>query len=115
MSIVVTGYASLDYAVRLDSPPQPDRTATILSRAREWPRLGGSPAYVAAALVAAGARDAAPVSWVGDDAEGAALSRRRSQRSASDGGIVASGPAERRSAFSPISRTAAAIASTIPA
>jgi len=70
MSIVVTGYASLDCAVRLDSVPQPDRTATILSRAAEWPRLGGSPAYVAAALVAGGARDAAPVSWVGDDAEG---------------------------------------------
>jgi ribokinase len=71
MSIVVTGYASLDYAVRLDSPPQPDRTATILARAAEWPRLGGSPAYVTAALVAGGALDAAPVSWVGDDAEGA--------------------------------------------
>ena len=71
MSVVVTGYASLDYAVRLDSPPKPDRTATILSRAVEWPRLGGSPAYVAAALVAGGARDAAPISWVGDDAEGA--------------------------------------------
>ena len=71
MSIVVTGYASLDYAVRLDSPPQPDRTATILSRTVEWPRIGGSPTYVAAALVAGGARDAAPVSWVGDDAEGA--------------------------------------------
>ena len=71
MSIVVTGYASLDYAVRLDSAPEPDRTATILSRAAEWPRLGGSPAYVAAALVVGGARDAAPISWVGDDAEGA--------------------------------------------
>ena len=53
------------------SSPEPDRTATILSRAAEWPRLGGSPAYVAAALVAGGARDATPVSWVGDDAEGA--------------------------------------------
>jgi ribokinase len=76
VSIVVTGYASLDYVVRLDSPPQPDRTATILSRPAEWPRLGGSPAYVAAALAAAGVREARPVSWVGDDAEGAAyLSR----------------------------------------
>ena len=72
MTVVVTGYASLDYAMRLDSPPEPDRTTTILCRAAEWPRLGGSPAYVAAALVAAGARDAAPISWVGDDAEGAA-------------------------------------------
>ncbi|HZZ62030.1 MAG TPA: carbohydrate kinase family protein [Roseiarcus sp.] len=71
MTIVVTGYASLDYALRLDSPPAPDRTSTILSRAAEWPRLGGSPAYVAAALVAAGAHDALPISWVGDDAEGA--------------------------------------------
>ncbi len=71
MSIVVTGYASLDFPVRLDRAAEPDRTATILSRPSEWPRLGGSPAYVATALVAAGARDAAPVSWVGDDADGA--------------------------------------------
>jgi ribokinase len=71
VSIIVTGYASLDYTVRLDRAAQPDRTATILSRPTEWPRLGGSPAYVAAALVANGARDAAPVSWVGDDADGA--------------------------------------------
>ncbi len=71
MKIVVTGYASLDFVVRLDAPALPDRTATILSRPRQWPRLGGSPAYVSAALVAAGAQDATPVSWVGDDAEGA--------------------------------------------
>jgi ribokinase len=71
MSIVVTGYASLDYAMRLEAPPQADRTVTILSRPVQWPRLGGSPAYVAAALVAAGATEAAPVSWVSDDAEGA--------------------------------------------
>ncbi len=70
MKIVVTGYASLDYAVRLDSPARPDRTATILSRPREWPRLGGSPAYVSAALAGAGVGGATPVSWVGDDAEG---------------------------------------------
>ncbi len=70
MSIVVTGYASLDYAVRVDSPLRPDRTTTILYRPARWPRLGGSPSYVAAALVASGAGDAAPISWVGDDAEG---------------------------------------------
>jgi ribokinase len=69
--IAVIGYASLDYAVRLDSPALPDRTATILSRPRDWPRLGGSPAYVSAALVAGGVIEAAPVSWVADDAEGA--------------------------------------------
>ena len=71
MSVVVTGYASLDYAVRLDRPPRPDTTATILSRPDEWPRLGGSPAYVAAALVEGGVRDAIPISWVADDADGA--------------------------------------------
>ena len=114
MSIVVTGYASLDYAMRLDSPPQPDRTATILSRPAEWPRLGGSPAYVAAALVAAGARDAAPVSWVGDDAEG---ERYRSGLEAlgvrTDGIAVSARPnADMHSRLS--SRTGVAIVFTIP-
>ena len=71
MSVVVTGYASLDYAVRLDRPPRPDATATILSRPAEWPRLGGSPAYIAAALVGGGVHDAIPISWVADDADGA--------------------------------------------
>ena len=69
MRVAVVGYASLDYVVRLDSAPRPDCTSTILSRSVEWPRLGGSPAYVAAALVAGGVRDTIPVSWVGDDRE----------------------------------------------
>jgi sugar/nucleoside kinase (ribokinase family) len=80
-SAVITGYASLDYAVRLDRPPQADTTATILARPAEWPRLGGSPAYVACAIVAAGQADVKPVSWIGDDADGrfyrAALASRR--------------------------------------
>ena len=54
MTVVVTGYASLDYAMRLDRAPQPDATATILVAPLEWPRLGGSPAYIACAMVAAG-------------------------------------------------------------
>jgi ribokinase len=70
MRVVVVGYAGLDYVVRLDSPPVADRTSTILSRAAQWPRLGGSPAYVAAALVAGGVAEAIPISWVGDDREG---------------------------------------------
>ena len=70
MSVIVTGYASLDYAVTLDRPLRADTTATILSRSLDWPRLGGSPAYVAAALVERGARDAIPISWVADDADG---------------------------------------------
>jgi ribokinase len=68
--IVVTGYASLDYAMRLDRAPQPDATATILARPLEWPRLGGSPAYIACAMVAAGLTVVKPVSWIGDDADG---------------------------------------------
>jgi ribokinase len=70
LTAAVTGYASLDYAMRLDRPPEPDRTATILSRAEEFPRLGGSPAYVATAMASSGARDVAPVTWIGDDPEG---------------------------------------------
>jgi ribokinase len=70
MKVAVVGYASLDYVVRLDSPPRPDWTSTILSRAAQWPRLGGSPAYVAAALVAGGVSDATAVSWVGEDRQG---------------------------------------------
>ena len=70
MKLVISGFASLDYAVRLDRPSQADRTATILSRPAEWPRLGGSPAYIAAALAAEGATDAIPVTWIGDDSDG---------------------------------------------
>jgi ribokinase len=70
VNIVVTGYASMDYAMRLDSPAAPDRTATILARPREWPRVGGAPAYVASALAASGARGATPISWIGDDSQG---------------------------------------------
>jgi ribokinase len=73
-AIVVTGYASLDYAFRLDRAPQADATATILSRPIEWPRLGGSPAYVTRALVAAGIANAKPVTWIGEDADGARYS-----------------------------------------
>jgi ribokinase len=68
---VITGYASLDYALGLDRPPEADRTATILWRADEFPRLGGSPAYVAAAMRAGGETSVAPVTWVGDDEAGA--------------------------------------------
>lgn len=70
MKVAVVGYASLDYVVRLDSAPAPDRTSTILSRAAQWPRLGGSPAYVAEALVAGDVAEAIPISWIGEDREG---------------------------------------------
>ncbi|RST86741.1 carbohydrate kinase family protein [Aquibium carbonis] len=69
--IAIIGYASLDHAAMLDSVPRPGRTSTILARpANAWPRLGGSPAYVAGALAAAGVTDARPVSWIGADEAG---------------------------------------------
>jgi ribokinase len=87
MKVVVVGYASLDYVVRLDSPPAADRTSTILSRAAPWPRLGGSPAYVAAALVAGGVAEAIPISWVGDDREGERYRASLAERGVSAGGV----------------------------
>jgi ribokinase len=69
--IVVTGYASLDYSVRLDGKAEADRTTRIVSRSeRAWPRLGGSPAHVALALVRHGVRDVLPVTWIGSDIDG---------------------------------------------
>jgi ribokinase len=69
--IAIIGYASLDHVAMLDSVPRPGRTSTILARpTNAWPRLGGSPAYVAGALAAAGVADARPVSWIGSDEAG---------------------------------------------
>ena len=87
-SVVVTGYASLDYVVRLDRAPAPDETATVVSRPREWPRLGGSPAYVASALIAGGVFDARPISWIGDDEEGRRYLEALAQRSIDAEGVA---------------------------
>ncbi|MEO3999660.1 carbohydrate kinase family protein [Mesorhizobium sp. CAU 1732] len=66
--VAITGYASLDHVVMLDGIPTPGRTTTIVDRPEEaWPRLGGSPSYVAAALAAGGVEAASPISWVGED------------------------------------------------
>ena len=55
--IVVTGYASMDYvdAARRRAGGR-SHHAHPRAAGRAWPRLGGSPAYVAAALVAGGDR-----------------------------------------------------------
>jgi ribokinase len=88
MKVAVVGYASLDYVVRLDTAPRPDRTSTILSRAADWPRLGGAPAYVAAALVSGGVSDATAVSWVGDDREGERYRMSLAERGVSMSGVA---------------------------
>jgi ribokinase len=87
--IAITGHASLDHVALIDGAPQAGRTTTILERpADAWPRLGGSPAYVAGALVAAGIADAVPISWVGDDADGAEYRRRLQAQGISAAGIA---------------------------
>lgn len=71
--LVVTGYASLDFAVGLDGQAQGDRTTLIAARDPEaWPRAGGCPTYISGAAVRAG-QEAQPVMWVGKGQEGAAF------------------------------------------
>ncbi len=73
--LVVTGYASLDYAVGLAGQAIGDRTTLIASRdTGAWPRAGGCPTYVAAAAVRAGQR-ATPIMWAGSGEEGALFTR----------------------------------------
>jgi ribokinase len=63
--LVVTGYASLDYAVGLAGQAVADSTTLIASRdVTAWPRAGGCPTYIAAAAHHAGLQ-AVPVMWVG--------------------------------------------------
>lgn len=88
--IAITGHASLDHVAHLDGVPAPGRTTTILERpAGAWPRLGGSPAYVAGALVQAGIAGACPVSWIGDDEDGREYRRQLRDRGIGDDGIEA--------------------------
>lgn len=90
MRVAITGYASLDHVAMLDGVPRPGRTTTILDRPdNAWPRLGGSPAYVAAALVVNGVSDAYPVSWLGDDAAAGAYLAQLSDKGIPRNGLVA--------------------------
>jgi ribokinase len=87
--IAITGYASLDHVAMLDGIPRPGRTTTILDRPQHaWPRLGGSPAYVAAALVANGVPDAFPVSWIGADEAGEDYRRQLARQHVPDEGLA---------------------------
>lgn len=87
--IAISGYASLDHVAMLDGVPRAGRTTTILARPENaWPRLGGGPAYVAAALVASGVREAYPVSWIGDDEAGDTYHRQLGQGGIADEGLA---------------------------
>lgn len=86
--VAVIGYASLDHMAFLDRPARPGQTATMLGRrAESWPRLGGSPAYVAATLVRAGV-SAAPITWVGDDRDGRAYAQKLAAGGMSPSGVA---------------------------
>ena len=110
VKIVVTGYASLDYVVRLDAAPAPDETATVISRPRRMAaarRIAG----LCRERARRGGRRRRPVTWIGDDETARSTSRaealeRRAKASARPGG--------RRSAPRLSNPTAAASAFTIP-
>lgn len=68
--VAITGYASLDHVIQLEGAPRPNETVLISRAPAAWPRLGGSPSYVAMALVRAGVPRAVPITWVADDEDG---------------------------------------------
>ncbi|MET0497871.1 MAG: PfkB family carbohydrate kinase [Steroidobacteraceae bacterium] len=54
-SAIVSGYATVDYAMALREPLMGPTTATVVALSGDhWPRPGGAPLYVARRLVAAG-------------------------------------------------------------
>lgn len=65
--VAVAGFATIDYVVRVEG----DFTGrgTRLMREAAWPRAGGAALYASAALARAGVA-AAPLTWIGDDADG---------------------------------------------
>lgn len=67
--VAVAGFATIDYVVRVEG----DFTGrgTRLMREAAWPRAGGAALYASAALAKAGL-NAAPLTWIGDDADGEA-------------------------------------------
>ncbi|MBM0105009.1 carbohydrate kinase family protein [Steroidobacter sp. S1-65] len=68
---VVSGYATVDYPVRLAAPLSGAQTATVEALGRDgWPRPGGAALYASLRLAAAGHRAKAFVG-LGDDANGA--------------------------------------------
>jgi ribokinase len=70
--VVVAGYATLDYVVRVEGNFSGRGTLTMRQGAQDaWPRAGGAALYAGRALAAAGVV-VAPLAWIGDDVDGAA-------------------------------------------
>ncbi len=68
-SVVVAGFATIDYVVQVEGVFA--GRGTRLMREAAWPRAGGAALYASAALALAGV-EAAPLTWIGDDADGGA-------------------------------------------
>ena len=70
--VAVAGFATLDYVARVEGDFTGRGTLPMRQGAADaWPRAGGAALYASAALAAAGV-EAAPLTWIGDDADGAA-------------------------------------------
>ncbi|HEY1719718.1 MAG TPA: carbohydrate kinase family protein [Magnetospirillaceae bacterium] len=68
--IAITGYASLDHVIQMEAPPRPNETVIAARTTTHLLRLGGSPSYVAMAVVRAGIADAVPITWIAADEGG---------------------------------------------
>lgn len=91
--IAISGYASLDYVVQLAGAPQPGRTVLVTHRAADaWPRPGGSPTYIAAAIRRAGGADIALITWIGADLAGSDYIRHIAALGLSSDGVARSLP-----------------------
>ena len=70
--VAVAGFATLDYVVRVEGDFTGRGTLPMRQGAADaWPRAGGATLYASAALAAAGVA-VAPLTWIGDDADGLA-------------------------------------------
>ena len=73
--VVIAGFATLDYVVQVEGDFTGRGTLPMRQAGDEaWPRAGGAALYAGAALAAAGA-PVVPLTWIGDDADGAAYVR----------------------------------------
>jgi ribokinase len=70
--VVIAGFATIDYVVRVEGKFIGRGTLLMRQGADDaWPRAGGAALYAGAALARAG-EAAAPLTWIGDDADGEA-------------------------------------------
>uniref|UniRef100_B0T4E3 PfkB domain protein n=1 Tax=Caulobacter sp. (strain K31) TaxID=366602 RepID=B0T4E3_CAUSK len=70
--VVIAGSATLDYVARVEGDFAGRGTLLMRQGAGDaWPRAGGAALYAGGALAAAGVA-AAPLTWIGEDADGAA-------------------------------------------